>query len=107
MRYIIGFLLFWVTLPAMALTLEEARQTGKAGETLTGYLAAISHDPVTLALVDKVNQGRKAEYAALASSNNLTPDEVARIAGSKLTERAAPGEYVRGINGLWQQKPPR
>jgi uncharacterized protein YdbL (DUF1318 family) len=34
----------------------------------------------------------------------MTAAEVGRIAGQKLVERAAAGQYVRGINGQWLKK---
>lgn len=90
----------------MALTLDEARKQGRIGETLSGYVAPLKQDDETLSFVAQINQGRQQKYAALALKNNLTTVEVARIAGQKLVERAALGEYVRGINGKWLQKSP-
>lgn len=96
--------LLLVALPASALTLSEARQQGRAGETFSGYLAARQADAATLALVEQINAGRRQQYQQIAQQNNLTTAEVGRIAGEKLVARAAAGEYVRGINGLWLQK---
>ena len=90
--------------PAWALTLDEARQAGLAGETLSGYLAARSQDSKTLALVQRINAGRKQEYQRLAEQNNLSTADIASIAGQKLVSRAAAGEYGRGINGQWLRK---
>lgn len=89
---------------AMALTLDEARQQGLVGETLTGYIAPVIQNKETLALVDRINQGRQQQYQSLALRNNMTTAEVGRIAGQKLVERAAAGQYVRGINGQWLKK---
>ncbi|KHD99290.1 amine metabolic protein ydbL [Pantoea stewartii] len=93
-----------MSLPAWALTLDEARQSGRVGETLSGYIAPRADDSDTLALVKRINDGRATQYQRLAEQNNLTTDEVARIAGQKLVNRAAAGEYVRGINGQWLRK---
>lgn len=90
--------------PAWALTLDEARQSGRVGETLSGYLAARAQDSETLALTEKINAGRQQQYQRLAEQNHLTTAEVAAIAGQKLVSRAAAGEYVRGINGQWLKK---
>lgn len=89
---------------AWALTLDEARQQGRVGETLSGYVAARQQDDATLALVKRINEGRMQQYQRVAQQNNLTASEVARIAGEKLVNRAGSGEYVRGINGQWLQK---
>ncbi|MBP2171544.1 uncharacterized protein YdbL (DUF1318 family) [Erwinia toletana] len=101
--------LFWLALlllssPVWALSLDEARQQGRVGETLSGYIAPVKQDSDTQALVARINQGRAEHYQQLASRNNLSTAEVARIAGEKLVQRAAAGEYVRGINGQWLKK---
>ncbi|MEL2242894.1 YdbL family protein [Leclercia adecarboxylata] len=90
--------------PALALTLNEARTEGRVGETLSGYIAPRSHDRETLALVEQINKARTDSYQKLADSNNIPVDEVAKMAGTKLVQRARPGEYVQGINGKWMQK---
>lgn len=87
--------------PAFALTLDDARQQGRVGETLDGYIAPRANDHETLALVKQINEARAQSYRQLAGRNNLPIDDVAKMAGQKLVERAAPGEYVRGINGQW------
>lgn len=89
---------------ASALTLNEARSQGRVGETLDGYLAPVAQDRETLALVAQINQARTDNYQKLADSNNIPVDEVAKMAGIKLVERARPGEYVKGINGKWLKK---
>ena len=100
-----ALLLMWmVAQPAWALTLDEARQQGRVGETLSGYVAARQQDNETQALVKHINEGRRTQYQRLAQQNALTTSDVASIAGQKLVSRAAAGEYVRGINGQWRQK---
>lgn len=90
--------------PLWAITLNEARQQGLVGETLSGYIAPIKQDKETLALVKSINDARAAHYQQLADNNNISVDEVAKLAGQKLVTRAPPGEYVRGINGQWMKK---
>ncbi|MEG1211688.1 MAG: YdbL family protein [Leclercia sp.] len=90
--------------PAVALTLDEARTQGRVGETLSGYLAPRNQDRETLTLVEQINKARTDSYQQLADSNNIPVDEVAKMAGTKLVDRARPGEYVQGINGKWLQK---
>ncbi len=89
---------------ANALTLTEARQQGRVGETLSGYIAALKTDSETQALVAQINQARRENYQQLADNNGLPRDEVAKLAGQKLVSRAQPGEYVQGINGKWLKK---
>ncbi|NIY46538.1 YdbL family protein [Cedecea colo] len=90
--------------PLWAITLNEARQQGRVGETLSGYIAPVRQDKETLALVKSINEARASRYQQLADSNNISVDEVAKLAGQKLVTRAQPGEYVRGINGQWMRK---
>lgn len=107
MRKIVTFAVLTLSLiatSASALTLTEARQQGRTGETLSGYIAALKTDSETQALVAKINQARRENYQQLADSNGLPRDEVAKLAGQKLVSRAGPGEYVQGINGKWLKK---
>ena len=89
---------------ALALTLGEAREQGRVGETLNGYLAPLRQDKETLELVKQINAARSESYQQLADDNNLPGDEVAKMAGQKLVSRAQPGEYVQGLNGKWLRK---
>ncbi|EJO2453224.1 YdbL family protein [Salmonella enterica] len=104
------YLILWVltlsllTPSVWALTLDEARTQGRVGETLNGYLVALKNDAETQKLVLGINHARRASYQQLADSNHLPVDEVAKMAGQKLVERARPGEYVQGINGKWMRK---
>ncbi|EEO2153678.1 YdbL family protein [Salmonella enterica] len=104
------YLILWVltlsllTPSVWALTLDEARTQGRVGETLNGYLVALKNDAETHKLVLDINHARRASYQQLADSNHLPVDEVAKMAGQKLVERARPGEYVQGINGKWMRK---
>jgi len=92
------------TSQVMALTLSEARQQGRVGETLSGFIAPIKQDKETLELVKSINEARSENYQKLADSNNISANQVAELAGQKLVARAQPGEYVRGINGQWMRK---
>ncbi|EBE6789096.1 DUF1318 domain-containing protein [Salmonella enterica] len=104
------YLMLWVltlsllTPSVWALTLDEARTQGRVGGTLNGYLVALKNDAETQKLVLDINHARRASYQQLADSNHLPVDEVAKMAGQKLVERARPGEYVQGINGKWMRK---
>ncbi len=56
MKWSATLLLMWVmTQPVWALTLDDARQQGRVGETLSGYLAARQQDNDTLKLVKRIN----------------------------------------------------
>lgn len=51
---------------AQALTLNEARQQGRVGETLNGYLEPLRQDKETLELVKQINAARSDSYQQLA-----------------------------------------
>ncbi|ECG1191979.1 YdbL family protein [Salmonella bongori] len=105
-KYVIlwALMLSLLTPSVWALTLDDARTQGRVGETLNGYLVALKNDTETQKLVLDINHARRASYQQLADSNRLPVDEVAKMAGQKLVERARPGEYVQGINGKWLRK---
>lgn len=104
-KRILALLMFsLISVQAQALTLAQARQEGRVGETQSGYLAAIKKDKDTTALVQQINQARSESYQQLAESNNIPVDEVAKLAGKKLVSKAQPGEFVQGINGQWLRK---
>lgn len=89
---------------ALALTLNEAKQQGVVGETLSGYLAPVRQDAESIAFATRINDARKQQYQQVAQDNQVTTDDVAKLAGQKLVARAGKGEWVRGINGKWLQK---
>jgi uncharacterized protein YdbL (DUF1318 family) len=93
-------------LPASAQSLDQAKAAGEIGERVDGYVGAVGGSPSgqIRALVDKVNDERKAQYAKIAKDRGASVDAVAQIAGKKLVERTAKGGYVMGANGKWQQK---
>jgi len=64
----------------------------------------IKTDAETEKLVTDINAERKASYQQLAKQNNVSVDDIAKLAGQKLVARAKPGEYVQGINGKWVRK---
>ncbi|HIE5387855.1 TPA: YdbL family protein [Enterobacter cancerogenus] len=103
-RFALILLALGMNAQAATLTLNEARAQGRVGETLSGYIAPITQDAQTLELVNRINAARTESYQQLADSNNLPVDDVAKMAGQKLVNRAQPGEYVKGINGKWLKK---
>ncbi|HEI6964250.1 TPA: YdbL family protein [Yersinia enterocolitica] len=107
-RAILGCMILSVSLlfssMAFALSLEQAKQQGRVGETLSGYLAPVKKDPETLALVEQINIARAEKYQEVAQKNHISTEDVAQLAGQKLVNRAAAGEYVRGINGQWMKR---
>ncbi|MFC6635141.1 YdbL family protein [Microbulbifer taiwanensis] len=99
------FLSLVIALPAMAITLNEAKGQGLVGEANSGYIAVVSQSSAELEkLVANVNAKRKAEYARIAKRNNIDIAQVAARAAEKLEARLAPGEYYQDNRGRWAQK---
>jgi uncharacterized protein YdbL (DUF1318 family) len=89
---------------ALAGPLDDAKAAGLVGEKIDGYVGAVTGDVSVQALIDEVNAGRKAKYAEIAGKRGAPVDAVAAIAGKKLIERAAGGQFVMGSDGQWTQK---
>ncbi|KMJ43850.1 hypothetical protein AB204_17460 [Xenorhabdus khoisanae] len=89
---------------AAGMTLNEAKQQELVGETFSGYLAPVKNTKDAQSVVKKINEEREKKYTEIAVQNNMTTDQVAKIAGEKLVNRATSGEYVLGINGNWVKK---
>ena len=92
--------------PAQAGPLEDAKAAGLVGERIDGYLGLVdSGAPADVrSLVEQVNAERQAKYAEIAQKQGVPVKAVAQIAGEKLVNRAASGEYVMGANAQWQRK---
>ena len=90
---------------ALASPLDDAKRAGHVGEQVDGYLGLPPGAPASArALVDGINAERSSKYAEIAAKNNTSPTAVAALAGSKLVERAAAGEWVRDAAGKWTKK---
>ncbi|SEA28884.1 YdbL family protein [Microbulbifer marinus] len=99
------FLGLIIALPALAISLSEAKSQGLVGEANSGYIAVVSQSSPDLEkLVAEVNAKRKAEYARIAKRNNIDIAQVAARAAEKLEARVAPGEYYQDNIGRWVQK---
>jgi len=93
-------------LPAAAQSLDQAKAAGQVGERIDGYVGVVDANAGgdIRALVDEVNAERQAKYAEIAAERGISVQAVAQIAGQKLIERAASGQYVLGADGQWRQK---
>lgn len=73
-----------------------SQNSGRVGETFYGYLVALKTDAETEKLVNDINAERKASYQQLAKQNNVSVDDIAKLAGQKLVARAKPGNMYKG-----------
>ncbi len=92
-----------VSLSSWALDLDGAKQMGLIGEQTNGYLGLVaSGNSEAAALVVEINQQRKAKYQEIAAKQNTPLANIEKIAGDKLTQKAAAaGQYYQNASGSW------
>ena len=90
---------------------QAARESGQVGEKMDGYLGIVGAASTALqAMVNDINNRRRAVYAEQAQANNATLEEYAFTAGCLAIARTSPGEMYQAPDGTWQQRgntPPR
>ena len=85
--------------------LDDAKKAGGVGERPDGYLGVVGNaSPQVTALVQDINGKRRKQYQAIANKRGTSIAAVAALAGAKLVENAAPGEYVMTSSGNWVRK---
>jgi uncharacterized protein YdbL (DUF1318 family) len=93
--------------PLEASELDEAIRAGEVGERWDGYVGAVSASPspATQRLVSELNAKRREHYAQLAARNGVPVEEVGKLTGVKLIERAPAGSYVMPApDGAWRRR---
>ncbi|WP_447595035.1 YdbL family protein [Aquipseudomonas campi] len=105
-----GLLTLCLSLPAMALSLNEAmsalgpaKAAGQLGEQPDGYLGVVSNSGQAGEVARLINQARQAEYQRLAKDNGLQLGDVEALAGQKALEKTPSGQYIQ-VNGKWVRK---
>ena len=79
-----------------------ARETGRVGEKMDGYLGIVGAATADLkAMVDDINIKRKAVYAQQAQAQHATVEEYALTAGCLAIARTVPGEKYQAPSGAW------
>ena len=99
------FLLFGAR-AANAATLDDAKSAGQIGEGVDGYLHLVDKNApdAVKALVKDVNNKRREKYASIAKTRNISVENEAALAGTKLVERAPAGQHVMDSNAKWRKK---
>lgn len=87
-----------------AMSLEQAKKQGLVGELPNGYLGAVVSNSDVNSLVDKVNKRRKDIYLKLARKNNLTMEQVTKLAGEKALAKTQSGHLIKNAAGKWVKK---
>lgn len=102
--------IFWALLVfpqvASALSLDEAKAKHLVGETISGYLEAVSTKPSAevAALVADINSQRKAKYQEIATRNGTGLAAVEALAAKKAIEKTPAGEMIKLPSGEWLKK---
>jgi uncharacterized protein len=98
-------LLFLATAAFADLSLDDAKQQGLVGEEASGYLGAVNTPSKDVrALINDINDKRRAEYERIAGANKIDVTSVEQLAGKKAIEKTQAGHYIRLPDSGWQRK---
>ncbi len=82
-----------------------ARANGTVGEKMDGYLEVVGGETPSLrAMVNDLNNQRRAVYARQAQANGATMEQYAFTAGCLAIARTTPGEMYQAPDGSWQTR---
>lgn len=96
--------LMTISLPSMAMELQEAKSKGLVGEKVDGYLGVVKASPDVSRLVAEINDARKKYYKEIAERNKISLEAVEKLAGEKAIDKTLSGQYVQTTSGQWQKK---
>lgn len=88
---------------AWAISLDDAKSQGLVGEDSSGYLGLVVQNAEAKAVVNEINEKRKAQYLKLAKKNDLSLAQVEALAAAKTIEKTQVGHYIE-VNGEWVKK---
>ncbi|MFB2754859.1 YdbL family protein [Shewanella xiamenensis] len=92
------------SLNVFAMSLQEAKSQGYLGEQPNGYLGLVQNNNDAKAVMDEVNNKRRAHYETIAKKNNISAADVAKLAGEKAIAATDKGNYVQNAQGKWVKK---
>lgn len=103
-------LMLFLSLPAMAISLEEAKsrldevkKEGLVGEKPTGYLGVVRPGDNASEIVEIINEARRQEYVRIAERHDIAVAKVESVAGRKAVEKTPQGQYIQ-VEGEWVRK---
>lgn len=109
-RVLLASLLLIVTMPAMAMSLQQAmsalspaKEQGYIGEQVNGYLGLIDKTAHNQQIVSLINNARRDEYARIARDNNIAVADIEARAGQRAIERTPAGQFIL-LDGQWIKK---
>lgn len=90
----------------LAADLGSAKADGWIGEKPDGYIGLVRNDaPADVkALVEAVNEKRRANYQRIAQQQGAPLSEVEKVGGMTAIEKTRPGHYVMDSSGRWRKK---
>jgi len=89
---------------AWAADIRTAKASGQIGEQLNGYLGLVSSASGDVrALVQNINQKRRAVYQNIASKNGTSLQAVEQMAAKKAINKTPSGQYIQSSGG-WVKK---
>jgi len=102
--YTVALAAIFISAPAFALDLHQARNAGIVGEKLDGYVAVLKSTPEVEALVNDVNSKRRQEYARISKQNNQPVEIVAKLAAQQIIPGLESGNLYQGADGVWKKR---
>ncbi|SFR64273.1 hypothetical protein SAMN05216203_2091 [Marinobacter daqiaonensis] len=103
-------LMLCLSLPALAMELEEAKSRldtvkteGLVGEKPDGYLGVVSPGGDAAEIVKTINDARRQEYQRIAEKHDIPVAKVEAVAGKKALEKTPAGQYIQ-VDGNWVRK---
>ncbi|GAA0276945.1 YdbL family protein [Alteraurantiacibacter aestuarii] len=82
-----------------------ARANGQIGEKMDGYLGIVGNaTPELQAMVNDLNNRRRAVYTERAQAENATLESYALTAGCLAISRTEVGEMYQAPDGSWQRR---
>ncbi|MGS0677006.1 YdbL family protein [Shewanella sp. 0m-4] len=89
---------------AFAISLQDAKAQGLVGEQTNGYLGVVIVSAEAKAVTSSVNAKRKAHYEKIAKQNNISVNDVAKLAAEKAIQASKKGHYIQNQSGKWIKK---
>jgi uncharacterized protein len=92
---------------ARAEKLDGLKRAGQIGETAQGYVEAppaAAGNAEAAGVVAAENNDRRALYDLIARRQGVGADKVAERNARRNFEKAAPGELLKGADGVWRTK---
>lgn len=91
-------------IPAMAMSLDQARSSGLVGEKLDGYVGVVKASPDASSVAADVNAKRKTEYEKISKQNGQPASVVGKVAAEQIINGLPSGSYYQSPSGSWVKK---